>query len=103
MLLNTSRNRKDNLRFKYNLELDEFERMLRAQENRCYICKFEFNQWLRHEIDHDHYTGEVRKILCQSCNQRVSSVERGCKPSRHIARRFDRRPYQRYLEEHRDG
>lgn len=47
-----------------------FEKMLVAQDNRCAICAVVFGKTMRTQavVDHSHLTGEVRGLLCQSCN-----------------------------------
>lgn len=56
---------------KYGLSLEQYDDMRIQQDHRCYICN-------EHEldthrkvlcVDHDHDTGEVRKLLCSKCNQ----------------------------------
>ena len=59
--------RERDLKFKYNLSLEEYEELLEKQNNVCYICKLPPNsQGL--VVDHDHATGRVRGLLCSSCN-----------------------------------
>jgi hypothetical protein len=40
--------------------------MLSEQGGVCYVCKKEDRRRLC--VDHDHRTGAVRKLLCDSCN-----------------------------------
>lgn len=61
------------LRRKYGIGLNELRAMAEAQDYRCAICgekETELRDGLpRHlAIDHDHVTGAVRGLLCQSCN-----------------------------------
>lgn len=64
---------------KYNLTIEDFNRMLAAQNYRCRICKRNEEEILseRNEeknkkrafcIDHSHKTNRVRGILCSACN-----------------------------------
>ena len=54
---------------KYNLEWNEYLSMLDAQDHLCAICRVEpLTPYYTH-IDHNHDTGEVRGLLCKSCNQ----------------------------------
>lgn len=63
--------RETKYKMKYGVDLEQFDRMREEQEYRCYICSsHEVDN--RHKvlyIDHDHDTGEVRKLLCSKCNQ----------------------------------
>lgn len=56
---------------KYGLTLSQFDAMRIAQNFECALCK-------KHEletprkclcVDHNHDTGKVRELLCESCNQ----------------------------------
>lgn len=72
---NPDKIRKYKLRNDYDLSVEDFELMLKEQNNRCKICKKEFvNSLLRH-IDHDHKTGRVRGILCNKCNLMIGWYE----------------------------
>lgn len=67
--------REHNLRRRYGVTLEQFEFLLDTQENSCAICGMEFNAELSYRghdgkpvVDHCHDTGNVRGILCNSCN-----------------------------------
>lgn len=59
----------------YNISPQQYEEMLKQQNNCCAIC-------LRHKecfkrnfsIDHCHLTGKVRGLLCISCNAAIGSL-----------------------------
>lgn len=60
---------KSRLKTFYNLTLEQYNEMLAKQQNRCLICKEEFNGTpYGQQIDHDHKTGKIRGILCGKCN-----------------------------------
>lgn len=59
------------LRNHYGLSLDEFEAMAEAQDWKCYICR----EHRRLQVDHNHVTGAIRKLLCNGCNSRLGVVE----------------------------
>jgi hypothetical protein len=56
---------------KYGVTLDDYDKMLTAQNGCCAICaKPEKNE--KHgvfHVDHCHDTGRVRGLLCNNCNQ----------------------------------
>lgn len=64
---------------KYGLSLEDYDRLLLAQGGCCGICG-NANGNKRLAVDHDHTTGKVRGLLCDSCNQGLGffkdSVER---------------------------
>lgn len=70
-----------NLRMKFNLSLEDYERILEAQGEVCAICRQP--ETSRHvkgtirrlAVDHDHETGEVRGLLCWMCNSRLGYFE----------------------------
>lgn len=51
----------------YGLNRDNFTTLLNHQNNSCAICLESFFKTVPH-IDHNHLTGEVRGLLCVSCN-----------------------------------
>lgn len=52
----------------YGLSSQEFETMKLAQGNSCMICKRDFDTCGGPRVDHSHSTGDVRALLCNSCN-----------------------------------
>jgi hypothetical protein len=65
---NSDQYRERNIRT-YGITPDDYDRMLADQGGRCPICKGDFSAQQRApHIDHDHYTGQVRAILCHHCN-----------------------------------
>lgn len=57
--------RKGHLKKTYGLTLDDYDRMLEAQGGQC-VCGVVEDPL---HVDHDHDTGEVRGLLCGSCNR----------------------------------
>ena len=47
---------------------EEYSIMLNNQEGVCAICKHPNANGRRLSIDHDHFTGEIRGLLCNNCN-----------------------------------
>lgn len=52
--------------YKYNITLEEFRCMVAQQGGRCRVCDEQEGESLH--IDHNHATGEIRGLLCKSCN-----------------------------------
>ncbi len=60
---------------KFNITLEQYQKMLDEQQNRCAICNnYETrrlpgsNECAQLCIDHNHVTGKIRKLLCHKCN-----------------------------------
>jgi len=69
------RNYASGIRFKYSISVEEVNRMLEKQSNRCAICEREFTTRKTTHIDHCHLTGKVRGILCEGCNVGIGCFE----------------------------
>ncbi len=66
------------LKRKYGMTFDEFEAMLSDQNNACAICGTKepsSGRDRRFHVNHDHKTGEVRGLLCKSCNIALGEVK----------------------------
>ncbi|MCX4450726.1 endonuclease VII domain-containing protein [Streptomyces sp. NBC_01789] len=61
------RARENSLRLKYGIGIADVEAMLEQQGGRCAICRTDQHPE-RFHVDHNHQTGEVRAMLCLSCN-----------------------------------
>ena len=59
---------------RYSIDINRFHGIYDAQEGNCAICKTEID--LENcRIDHSHITGEVRGILCVSCNTGIGLLK----------------------------
>ena len=65
--------RKDALKSKYGISVEDYESMLAAQGGVCAVCG-DVNSDRRLAVDHDHETGEVRGLLCTRCNVAIGFV-----------------------------
>jgi hypothetical protein len=54
---------------KYGVTQADYDRMLSAQHGKCSVCRK--TQKRAFDVDHDHTTGEVRGLLCTSCNRMI--------------------------------
>jgi hypothetical protein len=60
-----TRHRRHILKRRYGITPEDFEEMAKAQKYRCRICG---RREVRLCVDHNHKTGRVRALLCDSCN-----------------------------------
>ncbi len=73
----------------YGLSLPEFEFLVAVQTGRCAICGKDDGNRLH--VDHDHSSGRVRGLLCDSCNRAMGLFHED--PARfEAAGRYLRRP-----------
>ena len=59
----------------YGISADEFDALLEKQDGGCAICGRKPERDPSFHLDHDHLTGEIRGILCLSCNQGVGQFQ----------------------------
>lgn len=57
----------------YGITPEEYDRMLLAQDKCCALCRRLLET--RICIDHDHATGQVRALLCVSCNSGLGDLQ----------------------------
>lgn len=62
------RQRAGHLLRKFGITLRQYEEMLEAQEGGCAICGRPPRVDVSLHIDHEHKTGQIRGLLCFSCN-----------------------------------
>lgn len=60
------------LRYNYKIDTEDYEKILKEQNNLCAICS-EYKYKL--VIDHNHQTEAVRGLLCHKCNLMVGFLE----------------------------
>lgn len=55
---------------RYGLTIEQFDSLKAKQKGKCSICNKVFKTDKRDcHIDHNHFTGEVRGLLCAKCNR----------------------------------
>ena len=61
----------------YGIDLTTFNKMSRAQKHCCYVCGISKNKLTNKtlQVDHNHSTGKVRKLLCIHCNLALGSLD----------------------------
>ena len=69
-------NRSKYLLDKYGIDEEVYNNMFDSQQGCCAICKKHQTTFsIRLAVDHDHVTGKVRGLLCQSCNQALGLLQ----------------------------
>jgi hypothetical protein len=58
----------------YGITLADKERIFATQNGMCVICPFKFKDVYSAHTDHNHATGKVRGLLCDTCNRKVLPV-----------------------------
>lgn len=59
------RKRNENwFKWRYKIDLSQYENMVIQQNNQCFICKIETKLF----VDHNHSNGQIRALLCRHCN-----------------------------------
>jgi hypothetical protein len=69
---------KNNIKKRYNIDIDTYEQMYKAQNGCCKICNTEFpihEKKKRLFIDHCHKTEKVRGLLCHGCNAAIGFMK----------------------------
>jgi hypothetical protein len=61
-------NRVYNLDYLYGFSAEDYQKLVEEYQNRCGICGIELTE---PHVDHDHKTGKVRGLLCQTCNLKL--------------------------------
>ncbi len=71
-----SENRLMEIEYVYGVSRKKLWEMYRNQDGKCAICRTSVPFCEKpSNIDHDHKTGKVRGILCESCNVLVAKIE----------------------------
>ncbi len=60
-----------------------------AQKGCCWLCQKEMG-YKKLCIDHDHKTGEIRKLLCRDCNLMLGLIEKNFTIYEEYAQLIDR-------------
>ncbi len=59
----------------YNITLDDYNEMFNKQEGKCIICSKHQSQLTSPlNVDHDHESGQIRELLCNTCNRAIGML-----------------------------
>lgn len=61
------------LKSKYGITLEQYNKMLEQQAGVCKICKKK-DEYRELCVDHNHNNGKIRGILCNRCNRAVGML-----------------------------
>jgi hypothetical protein len=88
-------NTKLRLKHQYGLTVEQFDKLVKEQNNKCFICDTEggYNGKPLY-VDHCHKSGQVRRLLCQHCNSGLGMFRDNPQLLLKAAE---------YLKEHNDG
>lgn len=67
--------RKSELKRKFNITIEDYNDMLKTQNNVCAICLNKCNTGNNLAVDHDHVSGKVRGLLCKNCNTAIGLLK----------------------------
>jgi hypothetical protein len=59
----------------YGITLKEYNDFLQSQNGVCKVCKEPSKKNRRLCVDHNHKTGEIRGLLCDSCNKALGLLK----------------------------
>jgi hypothetical protein len=69
------KNERRRLKRLFGITIEDYNRMFCDQYGRCAICGRHQNELKgKFQIDHNHITGEVRGLLCFSCNSAIGKL-----------------------------
>ena len=65
------------LKSRYGIDTEILKEMLDKQDHKCYTCgtEIEYQGDNSAQVDHDHETGKVRKLLCRPCNTSLGLLQ----------------------------
>ena len=67
--------RKTHIMRKFNMTIEQYDKMLKNQNGVCAICKDSCSTGNNLAIDHNHTTGKVRALLCKNCNTAIGLMK----------------------------
>lgn len=67
--------RNSNLMKNYGITSDDYDKMLKEQNNVCKVCNGPAMGKGRYHVDHCHKTGKIRGLLCHKCNVALGMVQ----------------------------
>lgn len=72
---NWEKRRASNLKYYYNIDFKNFEKLRLNQNNCCAICKNVLLDEKHTHLDHCHLSNKIRGILCNHCNRGLGAFK----------------------------
>lgn len=73
---NKDRSRNAALQRKYGISLEDFDQLRKDQNYSCFLCNtHEEERKQSLVVDHNHNTGQARRLLCTSCNVGIGMLK----------------------------
>lgn len=69
---NFEKRKNADLKRKYDISLEDYKTMMESQDGKCAICTKKHDSL---HVDHDHSTGKIRGLLCQTCNMALGLMK----------------------------
>jgi len=64
------------IKYKFKLSIEDWNKMYNNQNGCCAICEIHQDKLNKNlAVDHDHKTGKVRGLLCQTCNTAIGLLK----------------------------
>lgn len=63
------------LKRKFRMTIEDYDRLLEAQNGACAICEKGCSMGKALAVDHNHTTGKIRQLLCSRCNTVLGMVQ----------------------------
>lgn len=76
--------------WRYRTTYDLLAQTLKAQDNKCAVCRGVNADGRLLMVDHDHETGRFRAFLCSSCNVAIGMAQDSSQRLRELAEYLDR-------------
>jgi hypothetical protein len=64
----TERSKRNQINWLYGISFEEKQAMVIGQDRKCALCGDSFVSEKHTHLDHNHTTGQIRGVLCSSCN-----------------------------------
>jgi len=94
---NPESTRGNNLKQRFNMSIAEYNEIFLKQKGKCAICELAETsvdskgniKWL--SVDHHHGNGDIRGLLCNSCNTGIGLLQDSAKLMRSAIKYLDKR------------
>ncbi len=78
-------------RRRFGMTIADYDLMYVIQDGRCAMCGRQDNYDRQHfDIDHDHYSGKARGLLCNKCNRLVGLGENMCLVNENLLKQVEK-------------